>query len=164
MGLDIPPIVAIDSMILVWGIREQGTSDQCFRARWLLEQFTKRETQVIVSAMVLSEFLTALDPSHYEEVIAAMRKRYLLTPITPECAAIAAELFQAGSKLRVKGQPGGKSILRADTFVIAAARIHGAGRLYSNDGDCRDLANKKWPGFAHDVPVPPVNLFGQPIE
>lgn len=164
MEIDIPPIVAVDSMTLVWGIREQGTEEQCNRAKWLLSKFTARKTQVIVSAMVLSEYLTAIDPVNHAAVLVPMGKRFLLRSVTPECSPIAASLFQLGSQMRVKGAAGGRAILRADTLVIAAAKIHGAGRLYTNDGDCRDLANRMWPNFAHDVPVAPKDLWGHLLE
>jgi len=164
MALDIPPIVALDSMTLVWGIRGQGTEDQRTRAIWLLDQFTARRTQVIISAVVLAEYLSVVDTSDHAAVIEALGKGYLLRPLTSDCSSPAASLFQLGSQMRAKNEPGGRAILRADTFIIAAARIHGAGRLYSNDSNCRDLANRLWPDFAHDLPVPPIGLFGQPLE
>jgi hypothetical protein len=161
MAIEIPAIVAVDSMTLVWGIRAVGNEDQCVRARWLLDQFSARVTQVILPVAALAEYLTAFDPIGHEEVQAALEKRFLLRPLSPECASAAAVLFQMGQKMRVKGEPGGRAILRADTFIIATARMHGAARLYSNDGDCRDLANAMWPDFAHDLPAPPKDLFGQ---
>jgi predicted nucleic acid-binding protein len=164
MALEIPPIVAVDSMTLVWGLREQGDENQCVRAKWLLDQFTSRVTQVILSAPALAEYLTAVDPQHHEAVQEALEKRFLLRPLSPECAPVAAALFQIGTRMRVKGEPGGRAILRADTFILAAAKTHGAARLYSNDGDCRNLANAMWPDFAHDLPDPPIDLFGQVLR
>lgn len=163
MVINIPPIVAVDAMTLVWGIRRQGTEQQCRKARWLFDVFTARKTQVIVPTVALSEYLTAVDPAHHEAVIDAMNKRFLIRAFTTECAPIAATLFAAGTQLRAKGVPGGRAVLRADSLIIATARIHGAGCLYSNDSDCRDLANTISPNFGQDVPDPVLDLYGNPI-
>ena len=164
MAIEIPSIVAIDSMTLVWGLRGQGTEDQCVRAKWLLDQFTSRDIQVILPVPALSEYLTRGDPAKHEAIIAGMEKGFLLRPLDEDAASLAAELFQIGNPLRQKGVALGRTVLRSDTYIIAVARIHGAARIYSNDGPLRDLANKKWADYAVDLPDPPKDLYGQPLK
>ena len=163
MAIDIPSIVAVDSMTLVWGLRDVGTDQQCRDAKFLFSQFSARKTQVVISAVSVSEYLTAIDHQQHEAVIAVLAKRFLIQPFTPDCAALAAVLFCRGQKMRTKGVEGGRAILRADTLIIATAKIHGAGCIYSNDGDCRDLANTIHTNFGRDIPKPKLDLFKNPI-
>ena len=163
MPYDIDPIVSVDSMTLVWGIRKEGPEEQCLRAKWLFGQFTKRRTQVIVSAVAVSEYLTAIEQASHASVIAEMEKRFLIMPFNEHCASLAASLFQMGLKMRLKNEPGGRPILRADTMVVATAKTFGAGTLYSGDDACRRLAIKA--GLkALDLPEPERDLFRDIIE
>lgn len=162
MAIDIPPIVAVDSMTLVWGLRQVGTEKQCRDAKWLFDQFTARKTQVILADIAVSEYLTAIDPEQHSQVVETLKKRFLLCPFTTDCASQAAKLFRAGKQLRVQGIPGGRAILRADSLIVATAKIHGAGCLYSNDNDCRELANTISSAFGRDVPEADIDLFGDP--
>jgi predicted nucleic acid-binding protein len=159
MDLAIPPIIAVDSMVLVWGIREVGPEEKCKNAKYLFEQFTKRKTQVIVPAVALSEYLTAIAVAAHDNVIEQMKKRFLLMPFSPECAALAASLFQTGQQMRAKGVAGGRAVLRADTMIIATAKTFGAGTLYTADEECAALASNVM--NASGVPQPPTGLWGQ---
>jgi hypothetical protein len=163
MAIHIPPIVSVDSMTLVWGLRSIGTDDQCRNATWLLQQFTTHKTQVIVSSVALSEYLTAFPPAQHASVKETLAKGFLFRSFSDECAPLAATLFQVGSQMRVKGEPGGRAILRADSLIIATARIHGAGCIYSNDANFLALANTIASGFGRDVPQPRPDLFGDPL-
>jgi predicted nucleic acid-binding protein len=168
MPLSIPPIVAVDSMTLVWGVRGDrtegdGADGQRRNANWLFQQFTERKTQVIVAAVSVAEYLTPLDSAKHRAAIDVLNQRFLLQPFTSDCAALAADLFGRGKKMRVGGVPGGRPILRADTLIIATAKIHGAACLYTNDIECRDLANTISLDFGRDIPVPPLDIFGNPL-
>jgi len=163
MALQIPPIVAVDSMVLVWGLRKVGAQLQCRNAAWLLDQFTKQRTQVILSAVALSEYLTAFDSAQHASVKESLGKRFLFRGFTDDCAPLAAKLFQSGKRMRVKDEPGGRAILRADCLIIATASISGAGCLYSNDIAVLNLASTIAAGFGRDIPEPPLDMFGNPL-
>jgi predicted nucleic acid-binding protein len=158
----IDSIVAVDSMTLVWGLRRDGPEEKCRRAKWLFDQFSAHKIQVIVPSVAASEYLTATDPSTHAGIIAAMEKRFLILPFDQHCASMAANLFQMGREMRVKGEPGGRAILRADTLIIATAKTFGAETIYTTDDDCRILASKVM--NALDLPEPAKGLFGQFIE
>jgi predicted nucleic acid-binding protein len=169
MPLSIPSIVAVDSMTLVWGVRGDrtegdGADEQRRNANWLLQLFSARKTQVIVAAVSVAEYLTPLASTKHRAAIDVLNQRCLIQPFTSDCAALAAELFSLGKKMRVGGVAGGRAILRADTLIIATARIHGAACLYTNDIQCRELANTIAPDFGRDIPVPPLDIFGNPIS
>src|SRR4051794_23710227 len=123
MDDDIPPIVSVDSMTLVWGIREDGPGDDCQRAKWLLGQFEAHETQVILSTVALAEYLTPADPAAHPGMIAELDRRFIIVPLDRDCAALAAELWRIGQAQRPKNIPGGRAILRADTMVVATAKV-----------------------------------------
>src|SRR5258707_13293877 len=106
MAIGMPAIVAVDSMTLVWGVRGEGTHEQCRNAGWLFDQFTSRKTQVIVAAVSVAEYLTPVDPNNHGAVIEVLQKRFLIQPFTTDCAALAAEMFGRGKKMRVGGVPG----------------------------------------------------------
>jgi hypothetical protein len=164
MAIQIPPIVAVDSMTLVWGLRREGPQQECLNAQWLFSQFTARQTQVIVSTVALSEYLTAIDPTLHEAVVEKMEERFIFYPFTKDCASLAAALFQTGQQMRNKNVPGARATLRADAMIVASAKVHGAGCIFSHDRDCRDLANTITQDFGRDLPEAEVNLYGDPIE
>jgi hypothetical protein len=55
-------IVGVDTTILIWGVRKQGTDGELDRARWLFEKLDAEESQIIISTSVLTEYLTCPDP------------------------------------------------------------------------------------------------------
>lgn len=153
------PIVAIDSMILVWGVRGDGTSEQTKRTQWLLRNLENDEAQVMVPSVVLAEYLTLVEPQHHREVIAALNESFFIPPFDVRCATVAAGLFGEGKRQRRMKKAGARSCLRADSLIIATARVYGAEILYSNDRDCRNLADTV-PGLtACDLPEAPPSLY-----
>jgi hypothetical protein len=164
MAIQIPPIVAVDSMTLVWGLRNIGTQTQCRNAGWLLDQFTRCKTQVILPSVALSEYLTAFDPAQHEAVKETLGKRFLFRDFNADCAPLAAKLFRLGSQMRVKNDPGGRAVLRADCLIVATAHVNGAGCLYSNDSGVLALANTIIAGFGRDIPEPPTDMFGHVLS
>ena len=89
-------VVSIDSMTLVWGIRRQGTAEQLQRAAWLFEQLDNQNAQIILPAVVASEYLVPVDPGDHPAILAEMSKRFLIAPFDVRCASLAARLFVEG--------------------------------------------------------------------
>ncbi|MBI4579501.1 MAG: hypothetical protein HY718_07360 [Planctomycetes bacterium] len=102
------PIVAIDFMILVWGIRKTGTREQLQRARWLFQKLEEEEAQVILSSVALAEYLTPVPPDEHRDVIAALTKRFIVPPFDVRCASLAASLFAEGKNLRQMDKRGAR--------------------------------------------------------
>src|SRR5207247_2316967 len=134
------PLYAIDSMVLVWAVRRQGTAEQIKRARWLFEQFEQENAQVIVPSVAVAEYLSPADPKDHAGIVAAITARFVVPPFDVRCAALAAALFNTGQTGRPKGEVNARKALRADSLIIATASTHGARVFYSGDSRCRKLA------------------------
>jgi predicted nucleic acid-binding protein len=163
MAIAIDPIVAVDTMSLIWGLRGQGPKEKCKLAQWLFRQFTIHKTQVVLPSIVVSEYLTAEpDASKHANIIAELDKRFLIFPFDQRCASTAAILFRKGQALRTKGKAGGRPILRADSMIISVAKEYGARTIYSHDAAFRSLA--KTVMKSSDLPEPDTDMFGNPLE
>jgi predicted nucleic acid-binding protein len=152
-------LVAIDSQVLVWGVRNQGSQKQLQRAQWLFQGLEQEEAQIVVPAVALSEFLTAVGPKDQENVVTTLTARFIIAPFDVKCAALAARLFSEGKGVVKRGKPGGRSTLRADALIIASAALSGARTFYSGDAKCRKLAQRVSQLTVHDLPTIPPTLF-----
>jgi len=81
----------------------------------------------------------------------------VIIPFDVKCASLAANLFSIGKELRQGGIPGGRACLRADTLIIASAKMYGAKVFYSDDDDCVKLAGQVM--TAKKLPDQPNTLF-----
>ncbi|MBK8913561.1 MAG: PIN domain-containing protein [Phycisphaerales bacterium] len=154
-----PTIVAIDSMTLVWGIRSEGSAVQQQRAQCLFAELDRSQSQIILPAVALSEYLTPVAESQRSEVVAAISSRFQIRPFDTKCAAVAARLFCDGKSGRPAGQPNSRKTLRADCLIIATAYCHGARIFYSADKKCRNLAETIETWKVCDLPEGPGYLF-----
>ena len=153
-------LVAVDTMVLVWGIRKEGTDRQRKRAKWLFEQLEEDNAQIIIPSVALSEYLTAVEPQHHADVIARLTNRFLVHPFDLRCASVAASLFRKGkAQLSLRSRKGARAYLRADCLIIATAAIYGAKIFYSGDKNCRKLASNATKLTVRDLPTVAPTLF-----
>lgn len=153
-------ITAIDAMVLVWGIRRDGTEEEVKRAAWLFKILERDNSQIILPATALSEYLIPYRPSEHADVIAQLSRRFFLAPFDVKCAALAARLFSIGKAERHMGKRNARKLLKSDAYIVATAAVHGARLFYSNDKWCRKLAEKA--GLtARDLPDIAPDLFSQ---
>ncbi|NOX57876.1 MAG: PIN domain-containing protein [Planctomycetes bacterium] len=157
-------IVAVDSQILVWGIRKQGDEEQNKQAKWLFQELGESGSQIILPSVALSEYLTKVEEDEQRSVIAKLTTRFIVAPFDVKCASLAAILFAKGKKNRPKGVAGARSFLRADAMIIATAVTHGAKIFYSGDKKCRKLASSLPQLDVKGLSDIPPNLFGYPDE
>lgn len=140
------PIVALDSNILMWGIRKKGDPNKVRYARYLFQGLQEENAQIILPSVAVAEFLIPFKLSKEREaVIAEMRKRFIIAPFDARAAAISVELWHDGKKSREKKQPGARAYLRADSMIVATAYSHGAQVFYTDDVDCANMARKRIP-------------------
>lgn len=151
--------VAIDSMILVWGVRAQGTQEQRDGATWLFQELEEKEAQIIVPAISLSEYLVPVKDEDRNEQIAILSKRFIIAPFDVRCASLASQLFSRGKETREMGEENARKILKADCMIVATAAVHGARVFYSGDTKCRALAEQIHKWTVRDVPDTPPDLF-----
>jgi predicted nucleic acid-binding protein len=134
-------LVAIDTNILVWGIRRQGPHEKQERAQWLFQELEESQAQVIVPTVALAEYLRPFNTAEQRtEIIAQFEERFLIMPFDTRCTSLAAWLFNKGQELRQSGVEGGRNQLNADSMIVATAAAAGAERLYSEDEGMRNLA------------------------
>lgn len=153
------PLVAVDTMALVWGVRKEGAPEDQERAEWLFEELDEQEAQVLIASVVLTEYITPVSPDNHQDVIAALNQRFIIAPFDVRCASLAASLFSQGKKSRMMSVKHARSTLRSDCLIIATAHAHGARIFYSDDAKCRKLAARA-PGMTvRQLPSIPPNLF-----
>jgi predicted nucleic acid-binding protein len=148
-------------MTLVWGVRKEGPKESLERAKILFQNFERDKSQIIVPSIVVAEYLTAVDVNKRFDVAAAIGARFLVMPFDIKCTALAANLFSDGKSGRPMSQPNARVCLRADSMIVATAKIHGAKVFYSHDKNCRSMAKNAgmdpW-----DLPTHVENLFPSP--
>jgi predicted nucleic acid-binding protein len=147
--------------VLVWCVRQTGTQDQQQRADWLLQELETANAQIMISTVVVSEFLAAVDPTKHTSVIAAIAKDYVIKPFDVHCASIAASLFISGKSQRPAKTAFGRECLRSDAMIIATAKAHKAKLFYTNDDDCLKLARTVFLDAARNLPTNSPHLFSQ---
>lgn len=155
---DVSPLVAIDSMTLVWGIRRVGKEAEKLRAAYLFAQLEQECAKIIVPAVVVSEFLCGVNPDDRDRVAATISERFSVPPFDIRCAKMAADLFMDQKIARKMNQPHARKCLRADALIVATAKAAGARIFYSDDKACRSMANKVM--TARELPDQPPHLFG----
>ena len=151
------PIVAVDTMILVWGVRKGGTEEENQRARWLFIALDKDEAQIIVPSVTVAEYLTLVEEDKRSGVAQQLADRFIIAPLDLHSSIVAASLFVEEKKRRQGARPNSRKVLRADSLIIATAFTHGATKFYSNDADCRKMAKRIM--AAEDLPDQPSTLF-----
>lgn len=135
-------IVAVDTMTLIWGIRHDGPDTQCKRARWLFRKLDDEGAQVVIPSVSLSEYLVPLDPAKRSAVATQMSERFIVAPFDLPSSVLAATLFVEERGARKGNEPNARKVLRADCLIVATAKVHGATRFFSEDKECRSIANR----------------------
>jgi predicted nucleic acid-binding protein len=153
------PVVAIDSQVLVWGIRTEGTPEQLQRAKWLFQQLEGELAQILVPSVAISEYLVRVKPEDHAGTLASLSERFIIAPFDARCASRAAQLFLEGKDDREMGVNDARKTLRADCMIIATAIAFGATRFYSGDEGCRKLAGKWKRWIVEDMPSQGPTLF-----
>lgn len=135
-------IIAIDTQALVWGVRHEGPDEMQQQARWLFEYIEQADALVVLPTVVLSEFLTGVKQQDRPRVAQAISERFTVAAFDSKAAYLAAELYQSSENSKPKGVPGGRSVLRADSMIVATAKAFGAEIFISHDTACRKMAKK----------------------
>jgi predicted nucleic acid-binding protein len=158
--------VAIDAMVLIWGLKSaqhKGKKPSAHdvemrrRTRILFEELAEDKETVVVSAVVAAEVMAGIDPADHPNFVAELQGRFFLPPFNLQAASVAATLWRATRVLPKDEQPDRKT-LKADVMIVAAAKVAGATKLFSHDGNLKKLAARA--GItASDLPMTARNLF-----
>ncbi len=157
---------AIDTHILLWGIKRQATpgqEDMVPRAEWLLKDLKARRIPIMVPSVVLSEYLfqTPLDDQDVEADV--ITSNFFVAPFDTPAAKIAAQIYSSKVIHQIRDKMGiPRQVLHADVKIVATAIAHGAVRIYTLDDHYRDLARGRiLVCQVPEVPHKPQELFGE---
>ena len=141
----------LDNHILIWGIRgvaAVGQEIMVRRARALMKELEKNKVDILVPAVVVSEFLAGVPKSQHTELLRVLNRRFELPPFDVRAAAVAAEVWREiasrNPDLRAQIQetfPGTqRSKIKADIQILATALVRKADVLYTHDGPLTNVA------------------------
>ncbi len=138
----------LDNNILVWATRMdprpvdgggRDIADLQRRAQTLVADLNQKSFDIVIPAVVLSEYLCAINTAKHGNVIAVFKELFFTQPFDDHAAAVAASLYRSTRTLEVEpGQT--KRVLKIDTMVVASAHVARCSTFYSNDKRCRKLA------------------------
>jgi predicted nucleic acid-binding protein len=140
-------IACVDTHILIWGIQREATPGQeemIPRAQALLAQLERDRTQVVVPSVVIGEFLIGLPASEqprYQDIIS---RRFVVVPYDLRASIHFARIWQQKRDANVfeelKARGATRTLLRADTMIVATALAASATSLYGHDEHIERLA------------------------
>lgn len=120
----------------------------------------ENNTQILMPSTALAEYLVPFEPGMHADVVAPLAKRFIIAPFDAKCAALAAKLFAKGKEGRKMNVENARNLLKSDLLIVATSAVHGARIFYSDDGDCRNLAERA--GLtAKALPTIAPDLFSQ---
>ncbi|MFP4106001.1 MAG: type II toxin-antitoxin system VapC family toxin [Phycisphaerae bacterium] len=157
-------IACIDTMVLVWWIREEcsaGQQEMVKRAQWLMESFDEEQTSVIISTITEAEFLRGSSEQERRAQSRILHETFLVKPFDSIAANLIGTHFPRN--WRPDDYQGRRTAMKADMLIVATAVAAGADVLYSHDANCRKLAESA--GLqARDLPTMPNHLFDYDSE
>lgn len=141
----------LDNHILIWGIRgvaEVGQEVMIRRAKALIAELEEQEDDILVPAVVVSEFLAGVPKSQHTELLKVLSRRFQLPPFDVRAAAVAAGLWRDAAErnphlrdqIREAFPDTPRVRIKADIQILGTALARNADVLYTNDGALRMIA------------------------
>jgi predicted nucleic acid-binding protein len=156
--------VAIDTTILVWGVRKErpkdGRADLVERCVRLIEWVESDGGSIIVPSIAAAEYLIGCSPESRELQRKELFENFFVAPFDGRAAAIAADLYDRNLvAIARKGANAPRQSLKADFNVIATAIAHGASCIYAGDNHmeafaCGRIPVKTAPEMTEMAPPP----------
>ena len=118
--------VCLDNHILIWGIRgicTPGQETMIRRSQALMEDLDEADANILVPAVVVSEFLAGVPKPQHQELINALNRLFQVAPFDIRTAAVAAGLWRDAAERN----PSWKVLLQ-ETFP---------GTTHAKPGRCR---------------------------
>jgi hypothetical protein len=143
--------VALDTMILIWGLAQPGARrgnprqadliDLQTRSLILIDMLEEADETVVVPTVTVGELLLGVTPARHDDFLAEVQERFYCPPFDLRATAMAAKLWQTHRELP-KSQQLERKLLRADVMIVATAKVAGAARFYSHEVKVRRLAEQ----------------------
>ncbi len=158
--------VALDTMVLIWGLRRTNpkagsvnasVADLQRRSRILIRDLEEKKETIVIPTVEVAELLVPIPSSEHGNFIAKLSERFFCPPFDLRAAAVAADLWQYHRQLPADEQIE-RRVLKADVLIIATSKVAGVNLFFSHDAKCRKLAEKA--GLkGRDLPTHSENLF-----
>ncbi len=136
--------VTLDTHVLIWAVKNHCTPGQepmLEKARKLLKYLHEQKEDVVLTAITVSEYLVGADDTTAATELQLLQQDFPILPFNTKAAKIAARLFRDREQTLGRAvQPGERTIILADTKIVATALSHNVGRIYSNDDLLRKFA------------------------
>jgi predicted nucleic acid-binding protein len=132
------------------------------RAQMLFDQLYRDNATVILPTIAISEVLVPVPDADKGLLIQALAESFLCPTFDTHAADIAAKLWAKHKNLPQDQRYKDRHVLKADAMIIASAKAAGATEFYSNDRDCRKLA--EFVMDAHGLPTRPRDLADVFVE
>lgn len=141
--------VALDTQTLIWGglrrgvlgIGDQSPADaeKEKRSRLLMFDLDEAKARIVIPSVVVAELLFPIDLHQHGNFLAVISQRFFCPPFDLPATSLAAKLWQHGHSLPPE-ERSKRTVLKADAMIVATAKIHGARFFYTDDLNCRKLA------------------------
>jgi len=140
---------SIDSQILSFLLKrnppggnnpDQDVVDLYRRSRILINELKYEKSIIILSSIVVSELLIGIEPKRHADFIAEIQDQFTVVPFDVRAMALAADLWTRTHKVSDDNRE--RKCIRADTLIVASAKVGGARIFYSHDKDCRKIAER----------------------
>lgn len=140
-------MIAIDTGILIWGVREQpdpGRPDLIQQCKLLIADHAARKIPIMVSSVVLAEYLMKMDDETRLIQLAIISKNYSVRAFDSKAAAVAAELYnkELFDNIREEDEIA-RQCLKTDLKILANAISAGATTFYADDKHFKKMARGK---------------------
>ena len=144
--------VCLDNNILIWALRAVATPGQegmVGRAQALLQDLDEADADILVPAVVVSEFLAGVPKPQHAGLLEVLNRRFQLPPFDVRSAAMAAELWRNAAErnphlreqIREAFPATERAKIKADTMILATALARKADVIFTHDGPLRMVAN-----------------------
>lgn len=151
-------LLAIDSQIIIWGIKKQSTDgqeDMIERAENFFSWVDNNNHEILIPTIVIAEILTPETIETRSTYIELFNKSFIVANFDMRCTLKYAQLLH-GRKEEIKGIMKENEIARqkmkADHLIIACALAHSAKCIYSYDPGLAAFAK----GFIEVKELPPL--------
>jgi predicted nucleic acid-binding protein len=128
--------------------KTQDVREMQRRARLLMRMLDEQKAKVIIPSVVIAELLAGVEPQKHTKLLAEFNEHFFCPSFDIQAAPLAAKLWQFEHGLRnvqpglPKDQRSPRNVLKADTMIIATAKLAGASVFYSHEARCRRLAEE----------------------
>jgi predicted nucleic acid-binding protein len=152
-------LVAIDTHVLIWGIKKESSTSQGFmieRTINFLHWLQNEQQKIIIPAPVLGEFLMRIPPEDHLRVSSEIQKKFMVLPYDAAAASWYAQIWQKNKNNGLPAGNIGREEMKTDSAIVAIAVANKAKILYSEDIGVRKFAK----GFieTRDIPAIPRQL------